>query len=401
MGLSGAKQPPGSVSQWLQVMVAKAELAAEVPDTDGLRRSFERLRILHAYGILRYDMFTVAEDMARFVLEQALRVRFVSFYEGHVPVADVDGHEATFLADGFDDVYSVFSNRGSLGRSWRLRLQSGKPWRRSVPTGLKSLLDWARSEGLLDGTRSRVVETALLQLRHLVAHPDSYHLVGPTDSALAIRDLAEIINRLWGVRTPDGRLHPAPIAREVRIIGWLGVAEGFKSVYMRPEQLAYESDEPWTYIVVRAVPQDGGLRWFQTRHEMTYFPVDLLWGPGDRDSLSLWLERERPTGDEVSYIDRLFVVQVDGGNVMKPRSPSVVLALPEDERAGQWHLLRADDPFAPLAHVRRKVGTVPGDPAGELPVDELVVGSWDEIAEHLREQGFTDRGLPTDVRVPW
>jgi hypothetical protein len=42
----------------------------------------------------------------------------------------------------------------------------------------------------------------------------------PNHSSQAIRDLAEIINRLWGSRTPGGRLYPAPIKREALVIGW-------------------------------------------------------------------------------------------------------------------------------------------------------------------------------------
>jgi hypothetical protein len=42
----------------------------EVPDD--LRRSFERLRLLHTYGILYYETFTVVYEGAYLMLEQVL-----------------------------------------------------------------------------------------------------------------------------------------------------------------------------------------------------------------------------------------------------------------------------------------------------------------------------------------
>jgi hypothetical protein len=51
------------------------------------------------------------------------------------------------------------------------------------------------------------------------AHPSSYGLVTPADSARSILDAAEIINHLWGSSTPGGRLYPAPIRREILAVG--------------------------------------------------------------------------------------------------------------------------------------------------------------------------------------
>src|SRR5439155_6175821 len=45
-------------------------------------------------------------------------------------------------------------------------------------------------------------------------------LLMPPDAARTIRDLAEIINHLWGHNTPGGRLYPGPLKREVTAIGW-------------------------------------------------------------------------------------------------------------------------------------------------------------------------------------
>jgi hypothetical protein len=57
-------------AQYNQELVGQFELPACVPDTT--RKSFERVQNLYAYGVLSYDLFTVAGDQAKLALEQAL-----------------------------------------------------------------------------------------------------------------------------------------------------------------------------------------------------------------------------------------------------------------------------------------------------------------------------------------
>ncbi|WP_447002501.1 hypothetical protein ACRAKI_22595 [Saccharothrix isguenensis] len=85
---------------------------------------------------------------------------------------------------------------------------------------LKNLWNWAHEEGFLPGQRARNMQPAQVELRNMVAHPSGYHLGTPVDAARVIRDLAEIVNCLWGARTPSGRLHPAPVHRFVQLIVW-------------------------------------------------------------------------------------------------------------------------------------------------------------------------------------
>ena len=47
-----------------------------------------------------------------------------------------------------------------------------------------------------------------------------YQVLSPIESANAIRELAEIINQLWGHRTPGGRLFPGPLELEPIVISW-------------------------------------------------------------------------------------------------------------------------------------------------------------------------------------
>ena len=398
LGMGGPQEPEVSC-RWLQSMVATALLAPEVPDE--VQRSFERLRTLHTYGALCYDNFTVVDERACLLFEQALRTRFIAFYEGRVPIADAAGHEATFLADTFDDVYDAFRHRGSHGRKWRVRLQSGAA-SLQVPITLTPLVNWARAERLLDGQRSRMIERTLARLRNGVAHPETYHLVGPHDAALAVCDLAEIINRLWGERTPGGRLYPAPIARTVYVVAWRHTGHGQETAQPRPEQLnTLEDRETWTCVVLRAVPTDV-LAWFDTGHEGTIHPSELLWGPGTVEEAAAWLDEKRPGGDEVDCIDRLFAVQVDGGRAHKPRRPEVAMSLASGDRQGQWYVLRADDPSAALAYVRREVGEVKlfEDISGELPVEVVVVGTWADVNGHLEAMGLVKEDAPPAFRMP-
>ena len=68
---------PAQAAELAQYAIGQIELAPAVPDTT--RQAFERLCTLFAYGILCYDLYTVAGDLARMVTELALRDRFLSF----------------------------------------------------------------------------------------------------------------------------------------------------------------------------------------------------------------------------------------------------------------------------------------------------------------------------------
>jgi len=85
LGLAtGGKLSPENAAEFQQRSSFIGDLATTVPkDT---RDSFERLRTLHSYGALCYDPFTVAEDLRWVVLEQALREKFIEYYEGALDI---------------------------------------------------------------------------------------------------------------------------------------------------------------------------------------------------------------------------------------------------------------------------------------------------------------------------
>jgi hypothetical protein len=134
-------------------------------------------------------------------------------------------------------------------RTWRrLLLDDGQ----TMPFNgtLGGLRTWARRLGLLRGQRNRVIEQAITNLRNLAAHPD-YHLTTPVDAARTLGDLAEIINHLWGVATPGGRLYPAPVRRECVVLAWNEAGTEMHTA------LAEALTTPWTRRT-----RCGGVLWY-------------------------------------------------------------------------------------------------------------------------------------------
>ena len=363
-----------------QRVIASADLDAAVPEQT--RRSFERLRSLHTYGVLFYDAFTIVDDLAWVVLEQALRERFVSFYAGAIPLMDKAGVESCLKVTTFDEVAEAFGPKGSH-KGWGLTLHATGE-RIRMPRTLGPLLAWARAENLLDGQRNRAVELGLFpKMRNRFAHGSGFQIVNPVHSARSIRDLAEIINRLWGHRTPGGRLYPAPLARDVLVVGRL--EEPASSVVMHADQLAgfIEDEKGWTYRVVLGVWADPDITEVNARYELTAYPADILWGPGSMEDAVAWLEVESPIGDHVLYLDRIFAARL--GNEYR------AISLPADRRrpltiadqSGQWCLVRADYPSDAVTHAKHQfapsAARTPGQPCAECQVEELARGSWAEV----------------------
>ena len=390
---------PEYAAEFQQQVVAHCDLAPEVPE--GTRNSFERLRTLHSYGILCYEAFTVADDLAWLLLEQALRERFIAFYDEVIPLVHAKtGEQRPLTANNFTVVDAAFRPGGSHAKgSWCLSLSDGTTvaFRRSM----SQLQDWARKEHLLDGQRNKRLDPVYVAMRNSVAHPH-YHLSMPPDSARTIRDVAEMINRLWGHPTPGGRLYPAPLERQILIVAWAGADQGAAQTILRDYQLAtFTEPGDWRCIIVRAVFDDEGVWEYDAQYERNHFPVDLLWGPGSREDALTWITEDRPQGDMASYLDRLFAVRIDNGRASLARRPGVALALPPDRRTGRWLLVRADFPNDAFAHGRHvKDGVACGDPnpnvrelqpgvtatSPPIPpcaIDEVFDGSWDEMVKVL------------------
>jgi hypothetical protein len=409
MGLAAqGKLTPESAAEFQQRCIVSANLIDVVPQAT--RNSFERLRTLHAYGVLCYENFTVVQDLRWIVLEQALRERFIDFYGGVVPIVAHDGAEATFEASDFEAIAKAFGRRGSHGQGWQLRLHVGSAPMR-MPRTLHPLLRWARQESLLHGQRNRrLEEEAFGPIRNRFAHGAGYRLGMPNQSAGAICDLAEIINRLWGQSTLEGRLYPAPLKRAVMVVGWShGWAEGLADssvTTMYAERFRSHVDDPddWTYVVLRGVPTDR-LSNFDAQYEITVYPAELLWGPGSRPDALTWLDATAPTGDEVVYLDRLFAVRQHAGKVFPPYRPELLLGLPPERRIGTWHVVRADFPADAWRHVlhleRGQSCPSEGQERHACPVEHIGQGSWNRVTSDVRRLCPTlEAAEHSEVRVP-
>lgn len=400
LGLStmGALKPEDA-ARFQQQTIVHCDLAPEVPE--GTRNSFERLRMLHTYGVLCYEVFTVARDLAWLLLEQALRERFIEFYAGVVPLIHAKtGEERPLTATDFAVVDEAFRSGGShASGAWQLRISSGT--RMAFRGSMSQLLDWARLEHLLDGQRNKRLDPVFVKMRNSAAHPH-YHLSMPPDSSRTIRDLAEIINRLWGHPTSGGRLYPAPLERQILIIAWADTDQGVTHTLLRDYQLAtFTEPGDWQCIVIRAVFDDEGVWEFDAQYERNHFPTEYLWGPGSREGALAWIAQAQPHGDTTTYLDRLFAVRIAGGRASLARRPEVAIALPEGKRWGRWLLVRADfpdDAFAHGQHIKDGVGCGAPNPVGpklrsglaptspRIPacaVDPLFDGTWAEMVEYL------------------
>ncbi|MEV0660054.1 hypothetical protein ACIBI3_02735 [Actinomadura luteofluorescens] len=397
----GGRIAPEDAVTFQQESVGRFDLAPQV--SDRVRNRFEQVRDTYRYGVLNYGLYTAAHDQAYLTLEFALRERFVDFYSGEITVVHGDRTEHRVPVSTFEEVRAHFKRRSGR-QTPLLQLLDGQTIR--FDGMLDSLTRWARAEKLLHGQRNRHMEPLLVRLRNFVAHEAGDHVTTPPDAALAIRDLAETINQIWGVRTPGGRLYPAPIRREPIVIAWS--SDGSSSSAGLAENLQFAAPEPNhdQYAVVLAVASDPELDYFDARYATSSFPKDLLWGPGTWEDAIAWLEQERPSGDEVDVLDQLFVVRYHKRRLYLPQEIDVVAGLRPEEREGIWYFVQADSPLDAFNHLRRLVGGGANNQCSrrgecqQCAVEIIGTGVWQQVVRLLAGRGITpiSRSVP-DVRV--
>jgi hypothetical protein len=84
LATGGTIMSPEGKLENLRNTIANAELVSDVPDE--VRQHCARIRKLFLYGVVEYDFFTLVEDLLHLQLEAAFRHRFISYYEGRIPI---------------------------------------------------------------------------------------------------------------------------------------------------------------------------------------------------------------------------------------------------------------------------------------------------------------------------
>lgn len=351
LGLGG-RMPPEQAARFQASTIEPARLAEDVPE--GIRDYWERVRLLHQHGVLEYEFFSAAADVALLALEGALRRRFVDFYDGRIPVVSrrpTKGAEAVLLVRRFEQVWEA-------ARNWDLSAPN-EP-KRPIPTSLASLLAWARRAGLLPGRRSRRVDQSLVKLRNWAAHPEDYALDYPPSVARGLCQIAEYINMLWGHSTPDGHTFKTEVNRRPRVVGIS--PGGGASVGLRPNQVAALPSEyhAYTFTVLLVAEEEMRLTGPSPEIEVasrpgfqqTQFPCERLFD-GDWQELDAAVKAGAFEGcaDQVERLERLFFIRECDGGLDDPRSPEDLRDLDVD-LPGRWWSIVADGPWDAYTHVR-------------------------------------------------
>lgn len=364
-GLSGGLLSPEDAVTVQRGAIERARLHDDVPEE--LRQNWDRLRKVHLYGVLEYELFSAAHDTAYLLLDGAMRVRFVTFYDGVIPVIDKTGNETEFVVDSFEQVRTA-----PKGLELRIGLSAGHP----IPRGLFQLFTWARRERLLVGQRSASLDELFVQARNRIAHPERYQLGMPPDSSWLLLDVAELINKLWGRDMPGGRLFRGAVKRRVRPVGL--APNGEASVeYPSIEHLSVADAEhhDWMFALFLAADEerlteftDGGIGFaFKEGFEATMWPCDLVLGPAPLRDLLPTLGGLETLEDEVEFVDRVFLCRQSGETTELPRTPEHVQAL--DPVAGEehWYVVQADHAWDAYRHIRAHTDVTEEPHVGRCP----------------------------------
>jgi hypothetical protein len=362
----GGRLEPASSARFLGESLTYATLVDAVPED--VRLNFERARKLFLYGLLDYDLFSAAYDLGHLALEGALRHRFVTYYEGSIPIWR-DGVADVLPAASFDGYREAVAAARKEGQRLRLREEHAE----GLPRGYTDLFAWARRRGLLVGQRNVGIFGSLVRLRGYVAHPERHRIDMPPEVIGLLQDVAEIINRLWGHETEGGRLFPTPISRRPRAAALSPDRQAAVTFGSLPLVPLERDKRDWTYALFLAADGEELIEfdWENPGHQrflytpgfqMTQYPADLLWGPGSQDELIAALrdfDDQTPT-DAVAFLDRVFYIRTTEGASRPefPRSATDVIHLRLDDASAVWYVMRADFPMDAWVLVRDAADTL-------------------------------------------
>jgi hypothetical protein len=325
---------------YFQEWIADADLDQLVPAD--VKQVYERARQLFVFGCFQYEFFSVAAQQARLALESALAARFVSHYPTGVPMVDGVGNRSVLSVGSVRTVMEALWDEKSKRRA---RYVEGHA---HLNGSLKSLLRWAHEEGLLLGSRGRALTTDALDLRNLDAHPYEARLVHPKETALAIQDVSEVINRLWGNDTPGGRLY-SPLPPRTLYAIRIGRHSRMMTPASQLPSLERRHKVRGHWYLVEAVIDEDLYDW-HLDFEYTWHPTRLVWsGTTWKAAVEAWrrylAEGRQPL--EMEWRNRIFLVRRGDGRIEPCRTPDQFLQLDESERnevGWHWMIIRADHP---------------------------------------------------------
>ena len=186
------------------------------------------------------------------------------------------------------------------------------------------------------------------------------------DAAKTLSDLAEIINHLWGVATPGGRIYSARIRREVVVSAWNNAGTQFQTALAEGLFETLEpDDQQWQCVILRAVFRPGqridpGLHELDSRYEVT-LPRRIALGS---DSFT----DAAPPGTPSTDLRPTSATTSTGHSFSATAAPTCScrcgpqwpLPLPDADRYGCWYAIRADHPNDAYRHIRNLVALRPG-----------------------------------------
>ncbi len=97
---------------------------------------------------------------------------------------------------------------------------------------------------------------SIVRVRNYLAHPEGHMVDMPPNVFRFLRDLSEIVNRLWGLDTEGGRLFPGPIARWARAAALAPDGRGALTFSSLSQVRGETEHAEWPYCVSVAIVRD-------------------------------------------------------------------------------------------------------------------------------------------------
>jgi len=194
----------------LQCRISREVLIPTVPEA--VQRVFTRARELYVFGYFSYEFFTVAQHQAALALEVAVKHRYCQALGNTVALRTWDGKETVLHRPDYDRLWRAWkeAERGLTKEAGRWPTANGAPSRAAALTvsgapfraSLPELLAWLVENKIITKWERNVCDH-YRQVRNWLSHPLYGSVLPPGYALSAIRDVAQLINKMFhGVKTP-------------------------------------------------------------------------------------------------------------------------------------------------------------------------------------------------------